>query len=363
MIKKIGIDARLYSQTGVGVYLRNLIYYLQKIETNNVSYYIYILDEDCDKISLSSENFILKKVTEKWHSLSEQTIFLKKINNDHLDLMHFPYFSYPLFYKRKFITTIHDLTPIFFKTGKASTQNPLIYQFKHKVFEYLLANQVFNSEAIITPTITVKNQLKKLYGEKLESKIYPLYEGFNYELVDAVPTSQTLVEGDFFLYVGNFYPHKNVDKLIEAFSSIKEDIKLIFFGPNDFFSKKIKDNICKRKLEKKIIFFHNYRLSDLAFFYNNAKALIHPSLSEGFGLPIVEAINFGLPIIASDIPVFREILGNKGYFFNPESSEEIKNKINLFLKEKKLFDYSDLRKKYSFLDMTKKTIKIYEKFL
>ncbi len=358
-MKKIGIDARLYFQTGVGVYLRNLLYYLQKSNANFI-FFVYVLKDDSSKINFKNKNFIKREVTSRWHTLSEQISFLRDIKKDDLDLIHFTYFGYPAFYKRKFIATIHDLTPVVFKTGKASTRNQLIFNLKHLVFEkIILSSQIKNSFTIITPTNSVKKQIVGHYGDKYQRKITPIYEGVNYELLKAQENSQLEKKfNNFFLYVGNFYPHKNCENLIQAFSHIKENVNLVLVGPNDFFAAKVKDLVKKLNQEKRIFFHHNPKIEDFVFFYKGARALVHPSLSEGFGLPLVESIYFNLPIIASNIEVFQEILGDKYLKFDPNNIENIKNKIENFLNNRPKIIYEN-----SFERMTKETLEIYKKSL
>jgi len=373
-MKKIGIDARLYSQTGVGVYLQNLIYWLQKIAPPNLVFNIYLMEKDFNKVNFNNKNFIKVKADYHWHGFQEQVNYLNKLQADQLDLMHFTYFSYPTFYKKNFIATIHDLTPLLFKTGRASSKNQVLYDLKHLFFKIVLSSQIKNSSTIITPTQVVKNQIVKKYGEKYRIKVHPIYEGVNRNLLSCslkeneIPRLQnsslemTDIK-DFFIYVGNFYPHKNLENLIKAFSQISSNYKLILLGPDDYFSKKIVRYIDILDCRKKIILFKNPTLSDLVFFYKNAKALIHPSLSEGFGLPLVEAIQFNLPIIASNIPVFKEILDGKYLAFNPESVQDIRRKIEYAIENNLKTDYVDLLKKYSFEKMAEQTLKVYLKNL
>src|SRR3989344_7680655 len=182
---KIGIDARLYSQTGIGVYLRNLLYYLEKITKREVLLYIYLLADDYNKVKFTNKFFIKRLVHSRWHTVSEQVHFVKTIYQDNLDLMHFTYFSYPVLYKRKFIATIHDTTPLLYKTGKASTKNPLLYEIKFQAFKFVMSQQVKNAGLIITPSKTVKKQLISIYGNKYEDKIKHIYEGVNFELLES----------------------------------------------------------------------------------------------------------------------------------------------------------------------------------
>lgn len=361
-MKKIGIDARLYFQTGVGVYIRNLLYYLQRLDLSDVLFYIYLLKGDEDKITFQKENFMKKVADFQWHSVSEQVGFLQTLYKDHLDLMHFTYFGYPMLYKKKFIATVHDTTPLVFKTGKASTKNPFAYAMKYFVFKQVLSSQISNSLAVITPTQAVKEEITKIYGATYESKIHPIHEGINYEFLTIKKKNDFLSKKyahNFFVYVGNFYPHKNVERLVQAFSNTRKDIKLILVGPKDFFSERLRHSVNRLKQDNRIVFYHAASHEDLTFFYQNAQALIHPSLSEGFGLPLVEAAYYGCPIIASDIPTFREVLGNKYLSFNPYDQHDIAEKIDFFLRNRPKYAYADMIKKFSFKTMAKRTFSLY----
>ena len=359
-MKKIGIDARLYSQTGIGTYLQNFLFYLDKNNPKKEFFYVYLRKEDFSKVKFNSKNLIKKVANYPWHSLSEQLGFLRQLNQDKLDLMHFTYFSYPIFYQRKFIATIHDTTPLLFKTGKASTKNQLIYNIKHLFFRIILRCQIERAIKIIAPTYTVKKQLINIYGEKISKKILPIYEGISYKIIKTLENKDLGKKfRNFFIYVGNFYPHKNVEKLIYAFSKIVTSNKLILLGPSDYFKDRLFQLINRLKQEKRILFFNNPSISDLVFFYKNALALIHPSLSEGFGLPSIEAAYFNCPIIASDIKVFKELLGDNYLSFNPNDIDDIAEKIKNFIEKKPSFNHENILKKYSFEKMTAETVKIY----
>ncbi len=362
-MKKIGIDARLYSQTGVGVYLRNLLFYLQRQRTNDHEFIIYVLKED--QSNVRNLSFEKRYVTERWHTITEQTTFLQRLNKDTVDLMHFTYFGYPTLYRKPFVSTIHDLTPLLFRTGKASTRNPLTYQGKYLAFRFVVSSQVKNSRFVITPTKAVKEQIVKTFGEQYEKKTIPLYEGVNRELLSAKENTKLKERfiKPFFLYVGNFYPHKNVERLIHAFLDVHHNVQLVLVGPKDFFANKLLHLNNKMEYKGRVIFFHNPTIEDFVFFYKSALALIHPSLSEGFGLPLVEAMYFNLPIIASHIPVFEEILEDKYIEFNPQNTKDITRAIEQFLKNKSIYDYNELLERYSFEEMTQKTVDVYRKAL
>lgn len=359
-MKKIGIDARLYFQTGVGTYLRNLLNNLEKIAPNDLEFYIYFLQRDAEKINFG-KNFIKRPVASSWHTFGEQTRFLYDIYKDNLNLMHFTYFSYPVLYRKRFISTIHDTTPLFFKTGKASTKNPFTYEIKHKVFKTVLRTQIKNALKIITPTKTVKKQLISLYGHSYDEKIIPIYEGVDRTL-QKVQENKELGKSfkrPFFLYVGNFYPHKNVKMLVRAFAKATNKNMLILIGPHDYFAERLLHYINIMKWQNRIMLYYNATSSDLKFFYTNAVALIHPSLSEGFGLPLLEAAYCNCPVIGSNIDVFKELLSDEYLWFNPHEETDLVNKIHEFLAKKPVFDYKHILSKYSFEQMTKETLDVY----
>ncbi|MDP3974445.1 MAG: glycosyltransferase family 1 protein [bacterium] len=358
---KIGIDARLYFQTGVGVYTRNLLHYLDKINPKGIKFIAYVLKKDIKKISQKNKNITFRGVNSKWHTFSEQTIFLKNILNDNLDLMHFTYFSYPILYPKKFIATVHDTTLLKFKTGKASTKSSFIYNFKYMIFKHVFKNQIKRSLSIITPTESVKKQLLNICPYLNKEKVTAIYEGVTYEYLKVKVNKN--ISDKYFLYVGTFYPHKNVENLLRAFSKLKTSIKLYLVGPDDFFLKKIENLITSLDLKSKIKIIRNVHSSELPDLYANAQALIHPSKSEGFGLPLIESAYFGTQIIASDIDVFAEILGSNYISFNPNDINDIREKLQYFIDNEPHFDYKGLLQKFSFEKMTIKTLDLYKKIL
>lgn len=362
-MKKIGIDCRLIARTGVGTYIKNLIYHLEKFDTSGINFKLYLMKDNFHVLKTNKPNFQKVLADYHWHSFEEQFQFYLNLMSDKLDLMHFTYFTYPFLYRRKFIATIHDLTPILFKTGRASTKNQLVYQFKHAMFRLVLNSEINNAIKIITPCKTVKNQIIDQYGQQLESKIVPIYEGVNYELTSTkenINLNQEF-EGGFLIYIGNFYPHKNVENLIKAYVEVHGDKKLILIGPDDYFSQRINQLIKELKQEKRIILYKNPTLADLVFFYKNALGLVNPSLSEGFGLPLIEAAYFDCPIIASDIPVFNELFSVNFIKFNPRDTNEIAYRIDDFLLNKPKFDYHELVKQYNFAEMASEILALYQR--
>ncbi|MEK7078497.1 MAG: glycosyltransferase, partial [Patescibacteria group bacterium] len=131
----------------------------------------------------------------------------------------------------------------------------------------------------------------------------------------------------------------------------------------DYFATSILQYIRQCNIEDRIIIVDNATTADLVFFYKHAQALIHPSLSEGFGLPIIEATYFNLPIIASSIPVFQELLKGRYTSFNPRDTADIQNKITNFISHPLKADYGSILTQYSFKTMAQNTISLYQEAL
>lgn len=363
---RVGIDARLMYQTGVGTYLRNLLRHLPQYLPPDMEIYWYVLSADRRRMKTQDNRIIIRETDVRWHSFSEQTHFLAQLLSDRLDLMHFPYFSYPVLYNRPYIATVHDMTPLLFKTGRASTHHPFWYEIKHHVFSWMLQRQISKARTIITPTHTVKDQVTARFGMHHATKTVPIYEGVDGDLLQAgtsAPEARAHAQSDipaadhdYYLYVGNFYPHKNVERLLEAFSRIQQKTSrhLYLVGPQNIFSERLTEMVDQRGLER-VHFLHGVASVQLAALYLDAYALVNPSLSEGFGLPLIEAAYFGCPIIASDIPVFSELLPGQFVSFSPESEDSIATAL---LAPVQSADRSFL-KRFSFDSMTRDTIAQY----
>ncbi|MFC1646853.1 glycosyltransferase family 4 protein [Patescibacteria group bacterium] len=364
---RIGIDARLINQTGVGRYIRNLISNLARIDSEN-QYIVFVLPDSKNDIVLPNENWEKHIVDIKWHSLKEQLMLPFIFSTCKLDLLHVPYFNVPVFYPGKFVITVHDLTILHFNTGKATTLPKFIYQLKRLAYKFVLYASLKRASYIFAVSQNTKKEVCDHY--KIESeKIIVTYEGFDKNLYSQkVDVKNPLVNQPYLLYVGNAYPHKNLENLVEAISLLTKKysfkkITLVMVGKSDYFYKQLQNKISDTILDKKVHFFGEASDSQLQNLYYNAQALVFPSFMEGFGLPVLEANYLGCAVICSDIPVFREILGDNGIYFDPHKPEDIAATIGKFLAAKnkyrfqKKVDYG----KFSWEKMARDVYKSYKK--
>jgi len=362
---KIGVDARLHSQTGVGRYIRNLICELARIDGKN-SYVVFLTGGDFETFKLPDKNWKKVRVNVRWHTLREQLVMPFILYKERLDLVHFPYFNVPIFYFRRYIVTIHDLTHLHFDTGRASTLPWVLYKLKRIGMKIILSKAIKRAEKVIAVSKATKREIVEHFGVD-SKKIKVIYEGVDDKIIKAKGEDLKVRGlGRFILYVGNAYPHKNLERLIEAFGEFKKradakEIKLVLVGPDDYFYRQLK----KKTDNSDIIFFGPADDRQLNSFYSRAEFLVLPSLMEGFGLVGLEAMSLGCPVVASDIEVLREVYGCAAMFFNPKDIGGLASKMEKFIKDKEL--RVKLIKKgkeragiFSWRRMGKETLKTYQ---
>lgn len=373
---RIGIDARLWNETGVGRYIRNLVWNLQELDKEN-EYTLFVSKSfKIEDLRLKSDKWRMVETDIRWHTIREQFEFPKILERENLDLVHFPYFSVPIFYKKPFVITIHDLIINHYPTGKASTLPSPIYYFKLMSYKFIINKVAQKSQKIITVSQSTKDEIVR-HLQIPNEKIVVTYEGVEKLVASSkysvagkkdITTNNQQQPTNYFLYVGNAYPHKNLERLIEAFTLVIRDypdVKLVLVGKKNYFYERLEQRVKGMYMDKHIIFTGNTTEEELVSLYQLANALILPSLMEGFGLPGLEAMQAGCLVLASDISVFKEIYHDAAVYFNPLEIEAISATIREVLDNKKKFrSFIEKGKKrladFSWREMAEETLKIYE---
>lgn len=352
---RIGIDGRLWNETGVGRYIRSLFRYLPEIDKEN-EYVWFLGDKEYDTLEMPSFKWRKVRCNVHWHTLSEQIILPVIFGNEHLDLLHFPYFSFPILYPGKFVITIHDLIFDHYKTGKWSTLPGWLYVIKKVSYHVVNWVSVRRAEKILTLSNDAKRELIDHYQADPE-KVRVIYESGVLE--DKSKKGAAPYPEPYLLYVGNAHPHKNVEALIETAGILK--MKLVLVGNDKFFYPRLK----KSPWVEVVGEVPNNRI---ASWYRHATLLVSASKMEGFGIPPLEAMSVGTPVAVSDIPVFHEICGEAAVYFNQNDPRDIARVIKKTLIDKKLIA-SQIEKgydrvaRYSWEKMTKETLAVYESCL
>ncbi len=366
---KIGIDARLYGprNKGIGRYIQKLIEYLEKIDQKN-QYVIFLIKKNWEDYQPKNPNF--KKVLTDYriYSLKEQIFMPLKIWREKLDIIHFPHFNVPICVK-DFIVTIHDLATTRFPNLKATTLNLFLYKIKHLAYRLIIWLVIKRAKKIITVSGFSKKEIIKYFKIKPE-KIIITYEAADKFLV--TKQSKVYLPKPYLLYIGAAYPHKNLENLLKAFkillNNLKsfdiQDLKLVLVGKEDFFYRKLKKRTEELSLRERTIFLGYLDDQDLAQVYQNAFIYIFPSYYEGFGLPALEALSQGVPVVASRAGSLPEILDQAALYFNPYDIKDMAQVISKVINDKNLRE--DLIKKgfeqvkkFNWQKCAEETLKVY----
>jgi glycosyltransferase involved in cell wall biosynthesis len=337
---RIGIDARLYGTKhgGIGRYVENLIGQLEKIDSSN-EYFIFLQKNNFDDYNPSPKNF--KKVLADFraYSFGEQILFPLVLNKHQLDLVHFTHFNVPLFYFKKFIVTIHDLIISHYPNSRATTLNPLFYRFKLWVYKIVVKLAAKRARNIIAVSKYTKQDVSRFLSVKPD-KITVTHEGVDLPMLSDGSCQAVLdkfgLKGDFLLYVGSAYPHKNLEVLIKAFQVLKaknSHLSLVLVGSQSYFYTRLATEIDPLGLSNSIILTGYVDDQTLACLYRSAKLYIFPSLIEGFGLPPLEAQSYGLPVVSSNSSCLPEVLGDSAIYFDPNDIDDIVGQTNKVLSD------------------------------
>jgi len=370
---KIGIDARFFGSIGKGLgrYTQKLIENLERIDRDN-QYYIFLRKENWHEYRPRSANFIKVMADIPWYGFREQLQFPKLLKKFELDLVHFPHFNVPYFFRGKFVVTIHDLILFHYPTKRASSLSPFFYFFKKIAHRLVIRNAIVKSEIIIAVSRYTKTDICKYFDIPAE-KIVVTYEAIDRTRKTTTESNGKIIEKygiikPYLLYVGNAYPHKNLERLVLVFREMAKKhphLQMVFVGKEDYFYKKIRKYVSQN-------FVKNVRSPDyvlhehLPVVYRAARLYVFPSLYEGFGLPPLEAMAENIPVASSNAACLPEILGNAAVYFDPSAMSEMAETIEKAisdgeLRQKLIQKGQEQIKKFSWEKMAAETLEIYSK--
>lgn len=378
---KIGIDARFYGEAGPGRYVSQLLKNLENLDTEN-EYVVYLKNSNFGEYQPKGSNFKKKLANFHWYSVAEQVIFLLMLYRESFDLVHFTQINVPLLYTKPFVVTIHDVILHEFSTERGSLLKRLSYRLKKIPYYAIFAKDVYASKAIIVPSETTKADLLKYY-KVTESKV-----NVTLESVDHYPTSDYVskkvevlekygIKKPYILALGSFYPHKNIERLVKAYDILRKKGlftgQLVLVGKESYFSNKLRDFVKAQKISD-VVFPGQCHpggyLPDVEAepILANAYLYVQPALKEGFGIPPVEAMVFGVPTVVSNIPCLSEMCGDASLYFDPTDVSDIAAKIERMVTKGDLRDELIKKglenvKRFSWKKMAQETLDVYESAL
>lgn len=363
--KHIVIDTRV-RRASTGRYADRLVENLQKIDIENR--YTILVEPD-DNWQMKNPNF--KTVPCRFRQFSfnplDQIAFAWQIHRLKPDLVHFTMTQQPVFYLGNIVTTTHDLTML--RHTRPSRFSPIIHRLGMGFYRFLMWWTHKKSKKIIVPSNFVARDLAK-YQSFAKKKTTVVYEASD-PPINGKSEPVKGVSKPFVFHVGAPYPHKNIDRLIQAFGLLKKDnpdLQLVLPGKmKDQFKRDFDRWVNESPVKDSIVAPGFVSDQQLKWLYENAETYVLPSLSEGFGLPGLEAMAHSCPVVSSDATCLPEIYGDAAEYFDPENTEEIAKAVDKVLNDKKLQE--SLREKgkkqlqkYSWQKMASQTLEIYLKY-
>ena len=354
----IAIDARIINSS-TGRYVDRLITYLQDIDTIN-QYSILVRAKDVDFWKPRNANFTVRVAEFDNYSFAEQIGFKTFLNKLKPDLVHFCMPQQPISYKGKKVTTFHDLTLL--KTYN-SDKNWLVFHAKQKIGKYVFKKVTETSNHIITISEFTKNELQS-YFPVPDEKITTIYEAS--DVSNIAPKKYQLPFKKYILYVGQQSDYKNIKRLGDAHQILlakHPNLGLVLVGKKNQ-SALNNEKYFNDRNYKNILFTDFVDDQNLSWLYSNAQAYIFPSLMEGFGLPGLEAMGYGTPVVSSNATCLPEIYEQAAHYFTPTDTSDMAEAIDQVLTDDKIrtrlakAGFKQI-KKYSWKKQAQETHKVY----
>lgn len=336
----IGIDARAYGWTGIGRYVRNLLTELaeaaERARASIPVRELVVFAPPRYARSLSSlPRTRVVPVRDSYYSLYEQTGFLKALLAERLDLLHFPNFNAPILYRRPSVVTVHDLTR--FRFPGQRHRGPL----RQLAYETVFRTAVQHARHVVAVSHFTKDRVLERFPAAA-SKISVVYQGVEERFFSPAGSGDDDVllglgiRRPYVLYVGLWMRHKNLPRLVEAFTMLRASGysgTLVVTGEGRSWDEDVAGLVERAGVAPHIVLPGRVDDRALAALYRGADALAFPSLSEGFGLPPLEAMASGIPVVAARAGSLPEILGDAALFADPEKPAELAAALQLVISD------------------------------
>lgn len=344
---RIAIDIRRMTEFGVGTYIRNLARTLGRLD-QETEYFLIGAPAKVAEIDPLPENFQAIPATAPENSIQGFREFRRALRFLSCDLAHIPnLFSVPRFLSCPYVLTVHDMLDHMTRTGQQSGfWGALQMQMTGKVLR--------NAERIFAVSNFTRSEISRAYDVPTE-RIEVVYNAIDERFLRGHATDadrdliaeRYQVTYPFLLYAGRISPHKNVVRMIEAFSALKTelekeqlypDLKLIIIGDDLSGNPDLRRTVVRSGVQNDVRFLGFIPIEVLRIFYDSAKIFVFPSLYEGFGLPPLEAMAHGTPVVTSNVSSLPEVVGNAAVLVNPENVFEIMRALHRVLVDKALRD-------------------------
>lgn len=337
---RIAIDIRRMTEFGVGTYIRNVVRTLGRLDREN-KYLLIGPPAKVKEIGPLPPNFHTVPLDQPERSVKGYREFRTILNRLAPDLVHVPnLFSVPRGMPCPYVMTVHDMLE---HMSRAREQSGFWRSLHFQLTRHVLRG----AARIFAVSNFTKNEIEKLFGipgERIEVVYNAIDERFLHGHASAADreliAQRYQVNYPFLLYAGRVSAHKNVVRMIEAFSALKTelekdqefaDLKLIIIGDDLSGNPDLRRTVVRSGVQNDVRFLGFVPIEVLRIFYDSAKIFVFPSLYEGFGLPPLEAMAHGTPVVTSNVSSLPEVVGNAAVLVNPENVFEIMRALHRVL--------------------------------
>jgi glycosyltransferase involved in cell wall biosynthesis len=329
----IGVDgneANVPHKVGVSMYTFELLHYFKSKANADTRFIVYLRSSPDE--SMPTENNYFRYEIVKGSRLWSQIFFpIHLLTHKKPDILFCPAHYAPRFCPVKTVVAIHDLAYFYYPDEFLKKD---LYQLKNWT-----RYSMDKATKIIAVSKTTKKDLLTFYNEP-ESKIQVIYNGFRKQTTNNKPSSNHKPQTtNYFLYVGTIQPRKNITTLISAFSILLKqypDYQLYLVGRKGWLYESIFEKVKELEMEKNVIFTGFIDNNSLDTLYSNATCFVFPSLYEGFGIPLLEAMDRGCPVISSFNSSLPEVGGEACLYFDPTDAQGIADDMIDMITNKKL---------------------------
>ena len=335
---RIGIDARKLHDFGIGTYIRNLLRQLSRLD-RNTDFVVLCRPEDRESLASLGENFRAVPETAGNYSIAEQVKVPLALKREGVTLFHAPHYVLPPLIRCRSVVTIHDCIHLMFPQ----------YLPNRLALSYARASIGLAAKRA-TRVLTVSESSKRdilRFVDTQPDKIDVIYNAYD-DRFGIEPREEDVVRvrerfqlhDEFVLYAGNVKPHKNVERLIQAFHLVRQrglgHLKLVIIGDEVSRYAALRRAVHRHQLHKYVRFLGYLPEETLAVMYRLAGVFVFPSLYEGFGLPPLEAMASGTPVVTSNVSSLPEVAGDAALLVDPYDPAAIASGIATVLTDERV---------------------------
>jgi glycosyltransferase involved in cell wall biosynthesis len=336
---KIALDVRRIRDFGVGTYIRNL---LLAIAAENPPHEFHLIcsDEDRQQLPVLPANFHTEIYNRRDSARADHYSLPHLVGKLKVDLTHIPFHRVPLLMAKPYVVTIHDLSSLFYDDATGALHAAHVFRLKRGLrrADRVIAVSGATRRDVVNLVPLAADRVRLIYNAPDPQFIGRTVRGSAaYDPAAAARERHRILERyqiryPFLLYAGSIRPQKNIPRLIEAFAVVRQkledhggykDLRLIIIGDDISRYPKVRRAVMQSRVENCVRFLGYIPLDTLRVFHELAAAFVFPSLYEGFGLPPLEAMASGTPVIASQVSSLPEVVGGAAMLVNPENVFDI----------------------------------------